>query len=185
MTSTSITHVIRAEEHLPNTPKPQPLWAATGRTTDVAHVPVVVNEKRQKLSKRRERSPSRSTGRGLPGRCVRNYLMLLGWSPSGDREIVPWSVIEEEFRLEDHESPAFIDVRRSALRRRVHPGVPPEAFVEASHPWLAAGRSRRGRPERFDPEVFAELAPLAQTRVALLPEITSMVDFAFLPEPVL
>ena len=38
--------------------------------------------------------------------------------------------------------------------------------------------------ERFDPAVFAELAPLAQTRVALLPEITTMVDFAFLPEPV-
>jgi glutamyl-tRNA synthetase len=32
---------------------------------------------------------------------MRNYLMLLGWSPSGDREIVPWSVIEDEFRLED------------------------------------------------------------------------------------
>src|SRR5256885_16330976 len=51
-----ITHVIRAEEHLPNTPKQQLLWAALGFEPPVwAHVPVVVNEKRQKLSKRRDK----------------------------------------------------------------------------------------------------------------------------------
>ena len=51
-----ITHVIRAEEHLPNTPKQQLLWEALGVAPPIwAHVPVVVNEKRQKLSKRRDK----------------------------------------------------------------------------------------------------------------------------------
>ena len=51
-----ISHVIRAEEHLPNTPKQQLLWIALGHQPPTwAHVPVVVNEKRQKLSKRRDK----------------------------------------------------------------------------------------------------------------------------------
>ncbi|MFO7400832.1 MAG: glutamate--tRNA ligase family protein, partial [Actinomycetales bacterium] len=51
-----ITHVIRAEEHLSNTPKQQLLWEALGARPPVwAHVPVIVNEKRQKLSKRRDK----------------------------------------------------------------------------------------------------------------------------------
>ena len=51
-----ISHVIRAEEHLPNTPKQQMLWDALGVTSPVwAHVPVVVNEQRKKLSKRRDK----------------------------------------------------------------------------------------------------------------------------------
>ena len=51
----------------------------------------------------------------------------------------------------------------------------------------ALARSRPAAPwpaDRFDPAVFAQLAPLAQTRIALLAEIVDMVDFAFLPEPV-
>jgi glutamyl-tRNA synthetase len=51
-----ITHVIRGEEHLPNAPKQQLLWEALGATPPVwGHAPILVNEKRQKLSKRRDR----------------------------------------------------------------------------------------------------------------------------------
>jgi glutamyl-tRNA synthetase len=68
-----ITHVIRAEEHLPNTPKQQLLWEALGHNPPVwAHVPVVVNEKRQKLSKRRDKTALemyREEGTS-PMRCV-------------------------------------------------------------------------------------------------------------------
>ena len=51
-----ISHVVRAEEHLPNTPKQQMLWEALGEEPPVwAHVPVLVNEQRKKLSKRRDK----------------------------------------------------------------------------------------------------------------------------------
>ncbi len=51
-----ITHVVRAEEHLPNTPKQQLLWQALGHQPPVwAHVPLLVNEQRKKLSKRRDK----------------------------------------------------------------------------------------------------------------------------------
>ena len=65
-----ITHVVRAEEHLPNTPKQQMLWSALGHEPPVwAHVPVLVNEQRKKLSKRRDKVALESVPRrGLPGR---------------------------------------------------------------------------------------------------------------------
>ena len=51
-----ITHVVRGEEHLSNTPKQQLLWSALGKEPPVwAHVPVLVNEARKKLSKRRDK----------------------------------------------------------------------------------------------------------------------------------
>lgn len=85
-----ITHVIRAEEHLPNAPKQQMLWEALGADPPVwAHVPILVNAKRQKLSKRRDRvalEDFRAEGY-LPG-AMRNYLMLLGWArQSRDRSV--------------------------------------------------------------------------------------------------
>ena len=88
-----ITHVIRAEEHLPNTPKQQLLWEALGAQPPVwAHVPVVVNEKRQKLSKRRDKVALEAyRDEGYLAEAMRNYLMLLGWAPSrrpGDRAVV-------------------------------------------------------------------------------------------------
>jgi glutamyl-tRNA synthetase len=185
-----ITHVIRAEEHLPNTPKQQLLWEALGHAPPIwAHVPVVVNEKRQKLSKRRDRVALESyRDEGYLADTMRNYLMLLGWAPSGDREIVPWTVIEEEFRLEDvNPSPAFFDVKKlRAFNGEYLRALSTDEFITACRPWLTGGgrvAPPPWRPEDFDPEAFAAVAPLAQTRVAVLSEIVPYVDFLFLPEP--
>jgi glutamyl-tRNA synthetase len=183
-----ITHVIRAEEHLPNTPKQQLLWQALGHTPPVwAHVPVVVNEKRQKLSKRRDKVALEAyRDEGYLADAMRNYLMLLGWAPSGDREIVPWSVIEKEFRLEEvNSSPAFFDERKlRAFNGEYIRALPVEEFVAACQPWLVGAiGTPPWRPEDFDPAAFAAVAPLAQTRIAVLSEIVPNVDFLFLQEP--
>jgi glutamyl-tRNA synthetase len=61
--------------------------------------------------------------------------------------------------------------------------LPAAEFAAACQPWLVPGVAP-WPADRFDPGVFAALAPLAQTRVALLSEIVPMVDFAFLPDPV-
>jgi glutamyl-tRNA synthetase len=186
-----ITHVIRAEEHLPNTPKQQMLWEAFGQTPPVwAHVPVVVNEKRQKLSKRRDKVSLESfRDEGYLADAMRNYLMLLGWAPSGDREIVPWSVIEDEFRLENvNPSPAFFDEKKlRAFNGEYIRALPVDEFIAACQPWLtgevAGERVAPWRPSEYDAATFAAVAPLAQTRIGVLSEIVSYVDFLFLPEP--
>src|SRR3954447_24751189 len=181
-----ITHVIRAEEHLSNTPKQQMLWEALGAHPPIwAHVPVVVNEKRQKLSKRRDKVALEDyQAEGYLAEAMRNYLMLLGWAPSGDREIVPWDVVEEEFRLEDvHPSPAFFDVKKlRAFNGDYIRAMSVEEIAQACLPWVEDA-SVPWRQDAYDPAVFAAVAPLAHTRVALLSEIVSMVDFLFLDEP--
>ncbi|GAA1791925.1 glutamate--tRNA ligase [Luedemannella flava] len=186
-----ITHVIRAEEHLPNTPKQQLLWDALGVTPPIwAHVPVVVNEKRQKLSKRRDKVALEAyRAEGYLADAMRNYLMLLGWAPSGDREIVPWDVIEDEFRLEEvNPSPAFFDEKKlRAFNGEYIRALSVADFIEACQPWLTGeiggARVAPWPAEAYDPAVFAAVAELAQTRVAILSEIIPNVDFLFLDEP--
>ena len=188
--SMKISHVIRAEEHLPNTPKQQLLWEALGHTPPVwAHVPVVVNEKRQKLSKRRDKVALEAyRDEGYLAAAMRNYLMLLGWAPSGDREIVPWEVIEEEFRLESvNPSPAFFDERKlRAFNGEYIRALSTAEFIEACAPWLTGevggARVAPWRPDEYDPAAVAAVAEIAQTRVAVLSEIVTLVDFLFLPD---
>jgi glutamyl-tRNA synthetase len=182
-----ITHVLRSEEHLPNSPKQQLLWEALGQRPPVwGHLPIVVNEKRQKMSKRRDKVALEDfRAEGYLAEAMRNYLMLLGWAPRGDREIVPFDEMVAEFRIEDvNPSPAFFDVKKlRAFNGEYIRALSAEEFVAACQPWLAPGVAP-WPAERFDASVFAVLAPLAQTRVALLAEIAEMVDFAFLPDPV-
>ena len=185
-----ITHVIRAEEHLPNTPKQQMLWEALGAPPPVwAHVPVIVNEKRQKLSKRRDKVALEAyRDEGYLAAAMRNYLMLLGWAPSGDREIVPWSVIEQEYRLDDvNHAPAFFDVRKlRAFNGEYIRALSSEEFAAVCTPWLIGTDTISPppwAPASFDPAAFAAVAPLAQTRIAVLSEIVDYVEFLFLDQP--
>jgi len=189
--SMGITHVIRAEEHLPNTPKQQLLWEALGATPPIwAHVPVIVNEKRQKLSKRRDKVALEAyRDEGYLAAAMRNYLMLLGWAPSGDREIVPWSVVEAEYRIEEvNHAPAFFDVKKlRAFNGDYIRALSAGEFAAVCAPWLAGTDTIAPPPwdpRAFDPVAFAAVAPLAQTRIAVLSEIVEYVDFLFLDEPV-
>jgi glutamyl-tRNA synthetase len=117
---------------------------------------------------------------------MRNYLMLLGWGPRGDREIMPFSQMVAQFRIEDvNPAPAFFDVKKlRAFNGEYIRALSDAEFIEACQPWLTPERAP-WPPDRFDPAVFARLAPLAQTRITVLPEVLAMVDFAFLPEPVM
>ncbi len=169
-----ITHVVRAEEHLPNTPKQQLLWEALGRQPPAwAHVPVLVNEARKKLSKRRDKvALEQYREEGYLAEAMVNYLMTLGWAPKGDTEIVPWERIEQEFRLEDvTHSPAFFDLKKlAAFNGEYIRKLSLDDFLAACEPYL---------PEHYDRTVFAAIAPLVQTRIVTLSEAPGMVDFLF------
>ncbi len=182
----NITHVVRAEEHLPNTPKQQMLWDALGKKPPQwAHVPVLVNEQRKKLSKRRDKvAVEQYREEGILADAMRNYLMTLGWAPVGDTEIVPWETIVETFRLEDvNHSPAFFDIKKlQAFNGEYIRLMSLEEFIAQAEvvltspnvPWPA---------DRYRSDMFRAMAPLVQTRVAVMAEVVPMVDFLFLAEP--
>ena len=182
----NITHVVRAEEHLPNTPKQQMLWDALGVTPPVwAHVPVLVNEQRKKLSKRRDKvAVEQYREEGILPEAMVNYLMTLGWAPIGDTEIVPWEQIVQEFSLESvNHSPAFFDIKKlQAFNGEYIRKMPLSDFVDAANNILTS-EAATWPAERYKPEVFAAMAPLVQTRVAVMAEVVDMVDFLFMAEP--
>ncbi len=182
----NITHVVRAEEHLPNTPKQQMLWEALGHKPPVwAHVPVLVNEQRKKLSKRRDKvAVEQYREEGILPEAMVNYLMTLGWAPSGDTEIVPLQQIQDEFRLEDvNHSPAFFDIKKlQAFNGEYIRLMPLDGFIAAATDVLTSAAAP-WPADRYRPEVFAAMAPLVQTRVAVMSEVIGMVDFLFLAEP--
>src|SRR5207248_325589 len=108
-----ITHVLRGEEHLNGTPKYLLLsdTLGLGYRPVFAHLPLLVNEQRKKLSKRRDDvSVADYKARGFLPEAMRNYLALLGWAPRDGVEIKPIGEMVEEFRLEDvNPAPAFFD----------------------------------------------------------------------------
>ena len=186
--SMHITHVVRAEEHLPNAPKQQLLWEALGHTPPTwAHVPVLVNEQRKKLSKRRDKvALEQYRDEGYLADAMINYLMTLGWAPQGDTEIVPWSRIQDEFRLEDvNHSPAFFDLKKlAAFNGEYVRAMSVDDFVEACRPWLN-GDDTPWSTEQFDETTFRAMAELVQTRIVTLADVPSLVDFMFLDAPII
>ena len=182
-----ITHVVRAEEHLPNTPKQQMLWEALGTPPPTwAHVPVLVNEQRKKLSKRRDKvAVEQYREEGILADAMVNYLMTLGWAPHGDTEIVPWQQIVDEFRLEDvNHSPAFFDIQKLlAFNGEYIRKMSVDEFVRACGPVLD-GPGVAWSAADFDDAKFRAMAELVQTRVQVLADVPAMVDFLFLAEPV-
>ena len=181
-----ITHVVRAEEHLPNAPKQQMIWRALGHEPPIwAHVPVLVNEQRKKLSKRRDKvAVEQYREEGILSAAMKNYLMTLGWAPTGDTEIVPFEKITAEFDLSSvNHSPAFFDiVKLQSFNADYIRAMPVDDFIRACEPWLT-GEKAPWQPQDYDAKIFAEIAPLVQTRVQLLQDVPSMVDFLFCDLP--
>src|SRR5215210_890248 len=111
----NITHVIRGDDHISNTPKQIALYRALGQEPPVfAHVPMILGADGKKLSKRHG-----ATGVGdyqelgiLPA-AMRNFLALLGWSPGGDREILAEDEMIRLFSLEGiQKKPAVFDTTK-------------------------------------------------------------------------
>jgi glutamyl-tRNA synthetase len=97
-----ITHVIRGDDHISNTPKQIALYRALGHPLPVfAHVPMILGADGKKLSKRHGATAVGDyQEQGILPAAMRNFLALLGWSPGGDREIVPEDEMIRLFTLE-------------------------------------------------------------------------------------
>jgi nondiscriminating glutamyl-tRNA synthetase len=97
-----ITHVIRGDDHISNTPKHILLWQALGMTPpEFAHVPLILGTDKKKLSKRHGMTSVTEYERlGYLRDAMVNFLALLGWSPGGDREVMSRDELVAAFSLE-------------------------------------------------------------------------------------
>ena len=139
-----ITHVIRGEDHISNTPRQLLLYEAFGwRPPVFAHVSLVMGPDHSPLSKRHgATSVAEFRARGYLPEALTNYLALIGWSPGADEEVLPIDELATRFRLEDvgHSAGVF-DVEKLAwVNRHYLKAAAPERLARLAVPVPAAGR---------------------------------------------
>ncbi|NKI42198.1 glutamate--tRNA ligase [Streptomyces physcomitrii] len=187
-----ITHVLRGEDLLSSTPRQIALYKALielGVAKQVplfGHLPYVMGEGNKKLSKRDPQSSlNLYRERGFLPEGLLNYLSLLGWSLSADRDIFSVEEMVAAFEIADvNPNPARFDLKKAESINADHIRLlDVKDFAAACAPWLKAPFAPWA-PEDFDQAAFDAIAPHAQTRLTVLSEITQNVDFLFLPEPV-
>ena len=110
-----ITHVIRGDDHISNTPKQLAVYRALGQMTPIfGHVPMIHGNDGKKLSKRHGATAVGDYQHlGILPEAMRNFLALLGWSPGGDREIMSKEDLRNLFALEGIlKKPAVFDTTK-------------------------------------------------------------------------
>lgn len=135
-----ITHVIRAEEHLSNTPRHIQLQEALGFSTPhYAHLPIILGRDRTKLSKRHgAASMMEYAEMGYLPEAMFNFLALLGWSPGDESEILTREEIIARFSLEGcSKSPAVFDLEKAEwINGEYMKLLPPEEIARRLLPFL-------------------------------------------------
>jgi glutamyl-tRNA synthetase len=98
-----ITHVIRGDDHISNTPKQILLYEALAMPVpEFAHIPLILSKEGGRLSKRHGATSIFDYKKmGFLPEALVNYLALMGWSPGGDREILPLDEIIRSFDIKD------------------------------------------------------------------------------------
>ena len=180
-----VTHAIRGEDLLSGVPKVVLLLEALGAEAPTyAHLPLLVNASRKKLSKRRDDvSLGDYRTRGYLPEAMANHLALLGWGPTDGVEIRPMAEIVAQFRLSDvNRAPAFFDTKKLENFNGVYiRALSTEEYLRRSEPWL--GDEAPWPPERMRTDALEALAPVVQEKVRTLGDIGRYVDWLFLAEP--
>jgi glutamyl-tRNA synthetase len=135
-----ISHVIRGEDHLSNTPKHIELYLALGATPPrFAHIPLILNQDGSKMSKRDEGARVATyIEQGYAPEALRNYLCLLGWSPKDNREKIDIEEVVKLFELEkiNRRNAAFDLNKCFWLNGQYIAQMSLDRFAELSRPFL-------------------------------------------------
>ncbi len=179
-----ITHAIRGEDLLSSTPKVQLLLQEMGAVSPVyGHLPLLVNEQRKKLSKRRDDvSIADYRSRGYLPEAMRNYLALLGWGPDDDIEIRPIAEIINKFDLSRvNKAAAFFDVAKlDHFSATYIQALSEDDFVAQALPFLQA--DERFADGAVDPAAVAMFGSEVQQRVSKLADVGDWYEWIFVDE---
>lgn len=179
----SISHVIRGEDLLNTVPKVLMLWDALGygEPPTYAHLPLLVNEQRKKLSKRRDDvALGEFAAKGYLPEAMVNALALLGWGPSDEVEIRPLQEVIELFSLDTvNKAPAFFDTKKlDHINAEYIKALDPARFGALVEPYMT-GEDAPWPAHAYRPEVVEALAPEIQQRISNLSQAPSWVAWIF------
>jgi glutamyl-tRNA synthetase len=166
-----VTHIIRGEEHISNTPRQILIQQALGAPRPrYAHLPLILAPDRSKLSKRHGAvSLTDYRNEGFLKEAIINYLALLGWNPGTDRELFSLSDLIELFSLDHMQKGGAIFDREKFLwfNREYIKTLSDDQLFDTVQDWLPEDRRDADR------EVLRRLLPLVRERIHTLSEITA------------
>ena len=169
-----ITHVIRGSEYLSSTPKYNLLYNAFGWDIPIyIHVPPVMKNATEKLSKRNgDASFQDLIDKGYLPEAIINYIALLGWAPSDNKEIFSMDELIQAFNIKGlSKSPSIFDITKLKwMNGEYIKKIDFEKFYKMALPILKENIKR----EDID---LKTIAGYVQTRIGTLSEISEMVDF--------
>jgi glutamyl-tRNA synthetase len=173
-----LTHVIRGEDHLSNTPKHLELYQALGATPPkFAHIPLILNHEGKKLSKR-DGGSSITTyiEQGYLPEAVANYLSLLGWSPKDNREVLTVQEILDLFELEKiNRRNAIFDLDKCFWIQGQHlQRLKVGQFADSALPYLEKAGVKFGSREALLP-----VLAIVQEKIKLLGDVPAWVSYFF------
>ncbi|MBO5373629.1 MAG: glutamate--tRNA ligase [Lachnospiraceae bacterium] len=168
-----ITHVVRGNEYLSSSPKYNRLYEAFGWDVPVyVHCPLITNEEHQKLSKRSGHSSYEDLiDQGFLTEAVINFVALLGWSPSDNREIFSLEELVEAFDYKHmSKSPAVFDVTKLKwMNGEYMKAMDFDKFCEMAEPYI-----KEVITKDYD---LKKIAKMVQTRIEIFPDIAGHIDF--------
>ena len=183
----NITHIIRGDDHISNTPKQVLLYEALGfALPQFAHLPLIMGVDGGRLSKRTGATAiSDYRKMGYLSEALLNYLLLLSWSPGDNRELIG---VQEAVTLFDiknvNKTSATFDLKKlDWINNQYLKNADPEKLADELIPLLAA--KQYINKDHFDRNYLLVLVKLFQPRLPRLNDFLDWADFFFLDEPVI
>jgi len=177
-----ISQVIRAEEHLSNTPRQILIYQALGfKTPNFAHVSLILGSDRTKMSKRHGSTwVEQYRNAGYLPEAIVNFLALLGWSPGEEREIFSIKELAERFSLDRvSKNPAVFDIDKlNWMNGQYIKNTPTQRITELAIPHLIEkGYLKQGQD--IDMEWLNHVVKIIQDELSYVAEIKDKVDIFF------
>ena len=172
-----VTHVIRGEDHISNTPRQILIQEALGyERPTYAHLPLILNEDRSKMSKRKNVvAISEYKQRGYLPNALTNYLALLGWHPEGEEEIFTLAELTQAFGLERvQKGGAVFSLEKLNWINKMHLNTYSEAeFLELLKAYIP---EHIHQLPQFSEERLTRMAPILRERVHVFGEVAEEPD---------
>ena len=179
-----MTHVIRGEDHLSNTPKHILLFQALGYAVpQFAHLPLILNPDRTKMSKRKSQTAiSDYIAQGFIREALVNYLALLGWATGTEEEVLSIDEIVQRFKLETvHKGGAVFDRERLEwLNGQWIRRLDPDDLVDRLRPFVEAELAAGRIDWMPSDDELRGLVPIIGERLPTLGAIGDLVGFLWL-----
>jgi len=174
---TGVTHVIRGDDHISNTPRQILILEALGyKRPTYAHIPLILASDKSKLSKRNEAtSIDEYSDMGIIPESLVNYLALLGWHPKDDQEIFSLDELIKTFDLSRvQKGGAIFDMQKlRSINKKYIQNMPMDSFIEISEKHLPGAilELRKASKERFE-----LLISIVREHIEIFSDIKTMAD---------